>query len=141
MYAIEGKFGPSIVKPDGNQAAYPSEMRRQLWPLCCGSSILSGFKAVGNMTEAELVKAIKETIEEKVPDLQVFEGEQMRPALTWLTLNASQTASPKIMKAIAAAGFVKVAECQPRGDIQAFFVKDTTSTFKSFPIQKALAVA
>lgn len=133
------KFGPSIIDANGNQAAYPSEMRRQLWPLCCGASILSGFKSVGNMTEAEMVKAINETIDTKVPDLQVYVGEQMRPALTWLTLNQDQCASAAIMNAVKKAGFVKVAEAQPRGGVQSFFIKDTSGTFKSFPVQKAVA--
>lgn len=118
------KFGPSIV------GDYPAEMRRQLWPLCCGAAILSGFKAVQTLTDAELVEQINHTVDEAVPDMQVFGHESMRPKLTFLTLNSGQMQSPKIMKAIAAAGFVKFGEGSPRGSAQGFFVKDTSGTFK-----------
>lgn len=110
---------------------YPSEMRRQLWPLCCGASILSGFKDIHQYkTNEDLVKAIKSTIDDYIPDLQVFKGEQMRPSLTFLTLNDGQMASPKIMDAIKETGFVKIGEASPRGRPQGFFVRDTSNSLK-----------
>lgn len=136
---VTGKFGPTVKNADGTAAAYPEEMRRQLWPLCCGAGILSGFKNVGNMTTTEMVKAINETIDEKIPDLQVYASEQMRPKLTWLTLNSGQTESAKIMAAITAAGFVKVATARPRGGVQTFFVRDTSNTFESCTVKKGVA--
>lgn len=111
--------------------AYPSEMRRQLWPLCCGASIISGFKTAHNLEEDEIVKQIEETINGYVPDLQVFKGEQICPKLTFLTLNSGQMNSPKIMNAITKAGFVKFGEGSPRGTPQGFFVRDTSKTFKT----------
>lgn len=113
-----------------NAKPFPEEMRRQLWPLCCGAAILSGFKSVGNMTEDELVEQIDFVINKTLPDFQVYNGEQMKPKLTWLTLNSSQMASKKIIDCITKAGFVKVAEASPRGSPQGFFVHDTSKTFK-----------
>lgn len=109
---------------------YPEEMRRQLWPLCCGASILSGFKDVQMLSDEELVKQIEATITDYVPDLQVYKGEQMAPRLTFLTLNNGQMTSQKIMNAIKKCGFVKIAEARPRGGVQGFFVRDESETFK-----------
>lgn len=110
-------------------AAYDATMRTQLWPLCCGAQIISGFKNVGAMTEEAMVKAINETVL-AVPDHQVYAGETIIPKLTYLTLNSGQTSSPKIMSAIAAAGFVLFATASPRGQVQSFFVRDSSNTFK-----------
>lgn len=110
--------------------AYPAEMRTQLWPLCCGISIISGFKAVQNLTGAELVAQIKTTIDDHTPDLQVYKGEQIKPDLTLLTLNSSQMKSEKIMSAIKEAGFVQFATAQPRGSDQGLFFRDKTKSFK-----------
>jgi hypothetical protein len=118
------KFGPTIK---GN---YPAEMRRQLWPLCCGASILSGFKDVGTIPEDKLVEQIKHTIDGMVPDLQVYGHESMMPKLTFLTLNSTQMGSDKIMSAVTKAGFVKFAEATPRGHAQGFFVRDVSNSFK-----------
>ena len=109
---------------------YPSEMRRQLWPLCCGASIISGFKDVGLMTEAQLVDAIEDTLD-AVPDFQVFAGETIVPKLTFLTLNAGQMGSKKIMQAIEKAGFFKIGEASPRHTLQGFFVRDDSKTWKT----------
>lgn len=109
---------------------YPGEMRRQLWPLCCGASILSGFKDVATLTPQQLVQQINDTIDKHVPDLQVYTGEQMTPKLTFLTLNSGQMGSKKIMDAIKEAGFIKFAEASPRGSPQGFFVRDQSTTFK-----------
>jgi hypothetical protein len=117
-----------LVQP--KETAYPEAMRRQLWPLCCGASILSGFKAAQKSTTEELVKQIKSTINEYVPDLQVYAGETICPNLVYLTLNESQMASPKIMEAIKTVGFLKFAEASPRGRPQGFFVFDMTNTFQ-----------
>lgn len=122
--AIKGTFGPTVEGP------YPATMRRQLWPLCCGASILSGLKAVHNLSEEQLTKDIVSTIDEYIPDLQVFKSETMMPNVTFLTLNADQMASSKIMKAILAAGFTKYGEATLRGHAQGFFVRDLTKTFK-----------
>lgn len=111
---------------------YPENLRRQLWPLCCGASILSGFKDAFNYNDsAEMTAAILDVIENTIPDLQVYAGEEMRPKLTFLTLNESQMKSPMIMKAITDAGFVKFAEASPRGRPQGFFRRDTSETFKT----------
>lgn len=121
---VPAQFGPSYP---GN---YPEEMRRQLWPLCCGASILSGFKAAHNSTTEELVEQIEKVIA-AVPDHQVYSMESMKPHLTFLTLNSAQVASKKIMDAVAKAGFVKFADAKPRGSVQSFFVRDTSKSFKS----------
>lgn len=116
----------------GNSGSYPDDMRRQLWPLCCGASIISGFKDVHKFDDVEeLTKAIESTINDYLPDLQVFNGEKMMPKLTFLTLNSAQMGSKKIMDAITAAGFVKFATANPRGSAQGFFVHDTSGSFKS----------
>lgn len=121
------KLTPNPVKDQAK--SYPSEMRRQLWPLCCGASILSGFKMAHNLTHEELVKQIKETINDFVPDLQVFTGEMMCPKLVMLTLNSGQMASHKIMEAIKEVGFTQFAVAKPRGAPQGFFVYDMSETF------------
>ena len=119
---------------------YPSEMRRQLWPLCCGASIISGFKDAHKYeTEEKFVKAITDVCA-SVPDLQVFAGENINPKLTFLTLNSTQMGSPKIMSAIKAAGFVKLGTGSPRGSAQGFFVRDLSGTFTSEVIIKGQAV-
>lgn len=118
-------FGPAFKGTD-----FPPEMRRQLWPLCCGASILSGFKDVMKLTDDELVNQINDTIDNSIPDFQVFKHEKMTPALTFLTLNSSQMGSKKIMDAVQKCGFVKVFQAAPRGSPQGFFVKDTSKTFE-----------
>lgn len=120
---------------------FPAQMRSQLWPLCCGASIISGFKEVAMMDPEELVTKINSVINDELPDFQVFGGEQMRPALTFLTLNNSQMSSPKIMTAVAKAGFVKIGEGKPRGSPQGFFVRDTSNTFKTEVVEPAKALA
>lgn len=120
-----------MAKFGNNSAAYPAEMRTQLWPLCCGASIISGFKSVGAMSQADLVKQITSTIDNNVPDHQVYANEQMKPSLTFLTLNSSQMASAKIMDAIKEAGFVLLGKAQPRGSDQGFFIRDKSETFKA----------
>jgi hypothetical protein len=111
--------------------AYPDEMRRQLWPLCCGASIISGFKRAAQLSEEELVKSINSTIDDYIPDMQVYIGEQIKPRLTFLTLNSGQMASKTIMSAIKAAGFVKIGEAKPRGSTQGFFMRDDSATWKA----------
>jgi len=111
-------------------AAYPETMRRQLWPLCCGASILSGFKLVYDKTEDEITALIESTINDYIPDLQVYTGETICPKLTYLTLNYSQMQSAKIMNAVKRAGFVLFATARPRGSDQGFFVRDESKTFK-----------
>lgn len=111
--------------------SYPASMRRQLWPLCCGASILSGLKEAHKLTEEQLVADILSTINDCLPDLQVFKGEQMKPALTFLTLNSPQMGSKKVVDAITKAGFVKIGEGKPRGSPQGFYVKDTSGTYQT----------
>lgn len=117
-------FGPSY---SGN---YPAEMRTQLWPLCCGARIISGFKAAHMLSDEELVTEIEKTLN-AIPDHQVYQGEQMRPKLTFLTLNTAQMGSAKIMDAVEKCGFVKFAVAKPRGSSQGFFVRDESKSFKS----------
>lgn len=118
------QIGPTFT---GN---YPPEMRRQLWPLCCGASILSGFKDVASLSDEKLTNQILDTIDNQIPDFQVYAHETMTPKLTFLTLNAGQTGSPKIMEAIKKAGFVLVGTATPRGGLQSFFVRDTSQSWK-----------
>lgn len=115
-------FGPTFP---GN---YPEPMRRQMWPLCCGASIISGFKQVNTLTDDELVEQIEATMKSR-PDFQIYAGETMNPALTFLTLNSGQMESKKIMAAIAKCGFKKIADAKPRGGTQGFFLKDTSKTW------------
>lgn len=120
------QFGPTF---NGN---YPSEMRTQLWPLCCGARIISGFKHAANLTLEDLVEEIEATLK-AVPDFQVFQGEQMQPKLTMLTLNAGQMGSAKIMQAVEKCGFQLVFTAHPRGSKQGFFVRDETNTLQLNP--------
>lgn len=119
--------------PPGHQTfpgGFPQPMRRQLWPLCCGAAILSGFKDVAMMSEEDLDKRI-ESVMGELPDFQVYSGENMKPALTFLTLNSQQVASAKIMKAVTKAGFVPIGTAAPRGSTQSFFVRDTSKSWKA----------
>lgn len=120
---MANKFGPTVAEP------YPAEMRTQLWPLCCGAGIISGFKDAGKYTDEELLKRINEVTDKYTPDHQVYKGEEIRPKLFFLTLNDAQMQSKKIMNAIKEAGFVKFAEAKPRGSVQGFFVRDKSKTF------------
>lgn len=117
----------SKPKQTFGQQSYPAEMRRQLWALCCGASIISGFKDVNKLTEDELVTDINECIG-LVPDMQVFGGEQINPKFTFLTLNSGQMGSPKIMTAIAKAGFFLIGTGKPRGSLQGFFLRDDSAS-------------
>lgn len=121
---VPAKFGPTYP---GN---YPEEMRTQLWPLCCGARIISGFKAAHMSTLEELVEQMEAVIE-AVPDHQVYSHENMKPRLVFLTLNNKQTESKKIMDAVAKVGFKLFAEAQPRGSKQSFFVLDQSNSFKT----------
>ena len=120
------KVPTSFIRDTG---PYPAELRRQLWPLCCGASILSGLKDAHKYTEDELTSLINRTIDKAVPDLQVFAGEHMMPMLTFLTLNSGQMGSDKIMNAVKRAGFVKIGEGKPRGSPQGFYVRDKSDSF------------
>ena len=120
------KFGPTF------NGDYPSEMRTQLWPLCCGARIISGFKHAANLSIEDLVEEIEATLK-AVPDFQVFQFEQMQPKLTMLTLNAHQMASPKIMQAVEKCGFQLVFTAKPRGSKQGFFVRDDSKTLQLNP--------
>lgn len=114
------------VKQTFGQQSYPANMRRQLWALCCGASILSGFKQVNQLTDEELVADI-ETCVGMVPDMQVFGGEQLNPKFTFLTLNSGQMGSQKIMAAIEKAGFFMIGTGAPRGGKQGFFLRDDSN--------------
>lgn len=118
------QFGPTYP------GSYPPDMRTQLWPLCCGARIISGFKAVASMSVDDIVKQIEETME-VIPDHQVFQHEQMKPKHTFLTLNAGQMATPKIMEAITKAGFKLIGTGRPRGSDQGFFLRDDSNTWKA----------
>ena len=82
---------------------FPAEMRRMIWPLCCGFSIISGFKNTLKLSEEALTSKIISIIEGDYPDFQVYEGEEISPSMTFLTLNEEQMNSNKVMRAIAAA--------------------------------------
>lgn len=127
----QGRFGPSLVDAaDPNLGgAYPAEMRTQLWPLCCGAKIISGFKSVGNYTDDELVTKIKEVLN-WTPDMQVFRGEGLRPVLCFLTLNSGQLASPKIIEALEKVGFQRFATSMSMSGPQGWFVFDARGEFK-----------
>lgn len=105
---------------------FPAEMRRQLWPLCCGASILSGFKQVNMLDDEQLFKNIDKLCSNNgpIPDFQVFTGESMHPKFTFLTLNSGQGQSKKITDAIAKAGFFLVGTGRPRGHLQYFYLRD-----------------
>jgi len=118
------QFGPTYP------GHYPSEMRTQMWPLCCGAQIISGFKNVATLNDAELDQQIKDTLA-AIPDHQIFHDEKIRPAFTFLTLNHSQTASPKLMAAVGRAGFKLIFTGSPRGFKQSWFLLDTSGTFKA----------
>ena len=120
------KFGPTFA------GDYPSEMRTQLWPLCCGARIISGFKHAANLSIEDLVEEIEATLK-AVPDFQVFEHETMQPKLTMLTLNSGQMGSPKIMQAVEKCGFKLVFTAMPRGSKQGFFVRDESKTLQLNP--------
>ena len=107
-----------------------------MWPLCCGMSILSGFKSIATLTDEELVKQIEYTCTIPRPDLQIFAHEHMKPKMTWLTLNYDQMGSKKIMKAIKACGFVLVGTGKPRGMEQGLYLRDTSKTWKLAPKEK-----
>ncbi len=113
-----------------NSKSYPAEMRTQLWPLCCGMSIISGFKDAHTKTEEQILKQIKECVDEYTPDHQVYAGEVIKPKLIWLTLNAGQMGSAKIMGTIKKAGFVQLAVAKPRGSDQGIFILDKSNSFK-----------
>lgn len=118
------RFGPTYP------GHYPSEMRTQMWPLCCGARIISGFKNVATLNDAQLDQAIKDTLA-AIPDHQIFSGETFKPAFTFLTLNSGQTASPKLMAAVERAGFKLIFTGSPRGSKQSFFLLDTSGTYKA----------
>ncbi len=81
------------------------------------------------LSAEELDLKIQEVID-AVPDHQVFIGETMKPNLIFLTLNAGQMGSKKIVNAVTKAGFVKLAEASPRGLPQGFYVLDMSNTLK-----------
>ncbi len=114
-----------IKQTFGNQS-YPANMRRQLWALCCGASIISGFKSVNQLTEAELIADINACCG-MVPDMQVFGGEQINPKFTFLTLNSGQMGSQKVMDALEATGFFLVGLGKPRGSLQGFYLRDDSN--------------
>lgn len=109
--------------------SYPSEMRRQLWALCCGASIISGFKSVNQLSEEELIADINASVA-MVPDMQVFAGEGINPKFTFLTLNSGQMGSAKIMSCIEKAGFFLIGTGTPRGSQQGFFLRDDSGDAK-----------
>lgn len=127
----KGRFGPSLANAahPGQNTPYPAEMRTQLWPLCCGGKIISGFKDVGNYTDDELVTKIKEVLN-WTPDMQVFGGEGLRPVLCFLTLNSGQLASPKIIEAVETVGFQRFATSMSMSGQQGWFVFDPSGEFK-----------
>ena len=117
-------FGPTFAND------YPTEMRTQLWPLCCGARIISGFKHAATRTVEEIVEEIELTLT-SVPDFQVFQHESMRPKLTFLTLNSGQMGSKKIMEAVEKCGFKLAFTAAPRGSQQGFFIRDESNSYKA----------
>jgi hypothetical protein len=131
---VPAKFGPSYP------GHYPDEMRTQLWPLCCGARIISGFKNVHMLSEEDLLEQINGVLNTSIPDHQVFSYETMKPKLTFLTLNSAQMGSKKIMDVIAKAGFVRLGTAKPRGGPQGFFIRDESNSFVSDPINEGKVV-
>lgn len=119
-------MGVKKITQTFGQASYPADMRRQLWALCCGASIISGFKDVNKLTEDELVSDIESCVG-MVPDMQVFGGEQINPKFTFMTLNSGQMGSAKIMAACDKAGFFLIGTGKPRGSLQGFYLRDDSS--------------
>lgn len=113
-----------------NTTPYPAEMRNQLWPLCCGAQIISGFKSVATETHEELVAKINDICTNYVADHQVYTGETMKPTVCFLTLNGGQMMSAKIISAVEAAGFKLFATGTDRGSDQGFFVRNKSGAFK-----------
>ena len=116
------------------KGSFPESMRRMVWPLCCGFSILSGFKDAQQKTDAELLLDIETCCSingKKSPrlDFQVYASETMDPNITFLTLNSTQMGSAKIMATIEKAGFVRVGVGKPRGSAQGLFMLDRNGTF------------
>lgn len=134
----KGRFGPSIKALDDPNigGAYPAEMRTQLWPLCCGAKIISGFKDAHNLTDEELIQKIEDVRDTMVPDMQVYRGEQLRPVLCFLTLNSHQLASPKIMGAVTKTGFQRFATSQSMSGEQGWFVYDGRGAFQVHELKK-----
>lgn len=99
---------PAGLYETANLNPYPAELRAQLYPLCCGFTVISGFKDAGSKTEAGLTEELQ-TVMKKVPYNQVYTGEKMMPKTFSLVLNTSQMGSPKIVNAVRAAGFMPVA--------------------------------
>lgn len=126
---VKAKRPPTVQTFKGKN--FPQEMRRQLWPNCCGAGIISGFKDVQLLDDNELLAQLKETLK-SLPDFQVYEGEQLKPSVDFLTLNWNQARSEKIMKAVTAAGFVCIGsvEARGRGWPQHFYIRDKTKTWK-----------
>ncbi|CAM6031253.1 unnamed protein product [Sphagnum compactum] len=91
--------------------------------------VQSGFKNVGPKSVDEVLEDIEKVLN-AIPDHQVYANETIVPRLTYLTLNAYQMRSDKIMEIVTKAGFVKFAEASPRGSEQGFFVRDMSKTFK-----------
>lgn len=114
------------IKQTFGNASYPENMRRQLWALCCGASIISGFKNVNKLTDEELVEDINACIG-MVPDMQVFGGEQLNPKFTFATLNSGQMGSQKLMSAMEKAGFFLIGTGAPRGGKQGFYLRDDSN--------------
>lgn len=109
---------------------YPSEMRNQLWPLCCGAQIISGLKDVHNLTVKEITAQLTDIADNYIADHQVFAGETMKPVVCFLTLNSGQMESPKIIEAVTAAGFLQFAKGTGRDSNQGFFVRNKGGNFK-----------
>jgi len=124
-----GRKETNTMQFGSNAKSYPSDMRVQLWPLCCGATILSGFKDTSTLTPEALVQQIKDTMQ-AIPDHQVFAGETITPKTIWVVLNGSQCKSPKITGALETVGFREVAECMLNSGIGKFYVYDGTKTFK-----------
>jgi len=124
---------------DNNLNPYPEEMRLNLWPLCCGASILSGFKHVPGIDDDELHKQL-DAVLESVPYNQVYKNEQMRPQVQFVVLNATQMGSPRIVKAVTDRGFRAIATFARTGKIT-LFVRDLNNSFKLIVEEKSDAVS
>lgn len=130
---IEQTFALLAAAGKKASASFPDDMRRQLLPLCCGASFLSGFKKTQQQTVQQIVEEIKENLA-AVPDFQVYASEHMNPQLCFTILNASQSASPKIIEALQTAGFVKFASAPLWSGTGTFWVY--CGNGKSFTIEK-----
>lgn len=132
------QHGPSLRCMYGKGLSFPVETRTQLWPLCCGATILSGLESpdVTLLSPDALTELIRSNLEDYIPDFQVVAHmKQGCSAVVWLTLNKTQMSSAKLVNAVKANGFVPVAWNMSMGGGITYFVRDLGGNFKLLPFE------